>query len=113
MRVTVHQPTGDHHQTHAAQWSPPALFVDVFDGGPNTIVRYRLKDRDPVSMKQRIQNDPFMERLYHRNKGTDEAVSEPEPPSHLWRVPIQENLPPGTHTVTVTSTNEFGGVTTT
>ncbi len=113
MRVTVHQPTGEHRQLHAGQWSPPTLFVNVFDGGPKTTVKYRIGDRDPVTMERTIQTDPFMERLYQRVEGTDDAVSAPEPSSHLWTAPLPDDLAPGAHTVTVTSRNEFGRADTT
>jgi len=113
MRVTVHQSTGEHRQVHAEQWAPPTLFVNVFDGGPNTTVQYRIGDRDPVSMKRTIAKDPFMERLYRRLKGTDEAIAQPEPSSHLWKAPLPSSLGPGAHTVTVVSENEFGTTDTT
>lgn len=113
MRVTVHQSTGRHRQMHAGQWSPPTLFVNVFDGGPNTTVQYRIGDRDPVSMERTIEKDPFMERLYRRLKGTDEAIAQPEPSSHLWKSPLPSSLGPGAHTVTVVSENEFGTTDTT
>jgi hypothetical protein len=113
MRVTVHQPTGEHRQAHVGQWSPPMLFVNVFDGGPKTTVRYRIGNREPVSLDRSIENDPFIERLYQRLDGTAEAVSKPEPSSHLWTAPLPNDLSPGTHTVTVTSRNEFGRTDTT
>jgi hypothetical protein len=113
MRVTVHQPTGDELQAHVDQWSPPSLFVNVFDGGPKTTVQCRIGDRDPVSMERTIENDPFMERLYQRVEGTPEAMARPEPSSHLWKAPLPSDLQPGTHTVTVMSVNEFGQTDTT
>ena len=113
MRMTVHQPSGEHRQAHAGQWRPPTLFVNVFDGGPNTTVQYRIGDRDPVSMDRTIQKDPFMEQVYRRLEGTDAAIAQPEPSSHLWKAPLPSSLAPGAHTVTVVTKSEFGATDTT
>lgn len=113
MRITVHQPGGEHRQAHAHQWSPPALFVNVFDGGPNTTVQYRLDGKQPAPMERTVRVDPFVERLYQKYKGTQEATSRPEPSSHLWTAPLPSDIGPGAYTITATSKNEFGRTDTT
>jgi hypothetical protein len=108
MRITVHQPTAQHGQLHPNQWQPPELFVNVFDGGPRTAVRYQVDGREPIRMERRIAVDPFVERVHGQYAGTPDAVATPEPSSHLWAAPLPEDLPAGAHTVIVTATNEFG-----
>ncbi|MFB6249166.1 MAG: calcineurin-like phosphoesterase C-terminal domain-containing protein, partial [Salinibacter sp.] len=98
---------------HAGQWAPPKLFVNVFDGGPRTTVRYRVEGGRVRSMERTVRIDPFMKRLYRRREGTSAAVARPEPSSHLWSAPLPSDLAPGAHTVTVTSNNEFGRTDTT
>jgi hypothetical protein len=107
MRITAYQPAAQHEQLHAGQWAAPQLFVNVFDGGPRTTVRYQVGGREPVRMKRVIAADPFMERLHARLEGTPDAVAAPEPSSHLWTAPLPQDLPAGAHAVTVTATNEF------
>lgn len=106
MRVSVHQPSGEHRQAHTGQWRPPALFVNVFDGGPNTTVRYRTDGGEPVRMERTIRPDPFIEQALRRI--APEEASAPDPTSHLWTAPLPPDVGPGAHTVTVTSENEFG-----
>lgn len=108
MRITIDQPDGDHRQAHAGQWHPPTLFVNVFDGGPRTTVRYRIDGGESRSMKRKILPDPFVERLLRRLDDTPGMPDAPDPSSHLWLSPLPSDLPPGVHTLTVASENEFG-----
>jgi len=108
MRVSIFQPSGRHRQAHASQWSPPTLFVNVFDGGPRTTVRYRIDGGKPKLMERTIENDPFVDRLHRQYDDTAEVSVEPEPSSHLWKSPLPRDLGPGTYSITVMSKNEFG-----
>ena len=115
VRVTVHQPRGEQRQAHAGAWSPPSLFVNVFDGGPKTTVQYWIDDGEPRSMSRTIRPDPFVTHLLNHGylEDSPETKTTPDPSSHLWTAPLPSDVTPGVHTVTVKTENEFGRIDTT
>ena len=46
------------------------LLVNFFDGGPRTLVEYRIGPRDPVKMERVVRPDPFIEEEFARNEAT-------------------------------------------
>ncbi|MBV9221426.1 MAG: calcineurin-like phosphoesterase family protein, partial [Methylobacteriaceae bacterium] len=60
------------------------VVVNVFDGGPRTLVEYRIGDRAPVKMTATVRPDPFVEEEYARNEATKKPWVKAEPSSHIW-----------------------------
>ncbi len=115
MRIMLEQEGASRNQLspdqfEVAAWQAPQLVVNVFDGGEQHQVAYRLDDGDYQPMEHTLRTDPFMEDRYLRYLGTDEEVSTPNPSSHIWVADLPDNLEPGVHTVTVRSTDPYGQV---
>lgn len=93
----------------ADRWPTPSVTANVFDGGQRHTVEMSLDGRPFVPMThQAPANDPYISTLRDWLAGTPEAPARPEPSSHLWKAPIANNIAPGTHTVTVRSTDPYG-----
>ena len=89
------------------------LYVNVFNGSPESIVRYRMNDLGPwVELAKVREPDPTYVAAYER-----EPVS-PVPPyrrmpapiasPHLWKGALPANLPAGTHEIRVQATDGNG-----
>ena len=46
------------------------LIVNFFDGGPNTLVEYRIGKHEPIKMDQSGRLNPFVEEEFTRNEAT-------------------------------------------
>lgn len=66
--------------------------------------RFGLTDGDPTG-----NLDTYVRALRNGLEGSERPVR-PEPSSHVWTAPVPENLAPGTHTVTIRSTDPYGRV---
>lgn len=84
------------------------LLVNVFDGGPDTDVSFAVNGGEPIPMTRVNEPDPAAHELFARHKDVKKPWVEAEITSHLWRADLPTDLPPGTHTVAVTATDEFG-----
>ena len=99
----------------------PLVEVNVFDGGEKHTVEasfdggefapmdydppaFGLTDGDPTA-----NMDPYVQSLHQDLVGSPERPAGPQPSSHLWRAEVPA-LSPGTHTVTVRSTDPYGQV---
>lgn len=99
----------------------PQVEVNVFDGGERHQVEVRFDNRSFRAMDYNPPRfgltdgqpdgnlDPYILALREANPPWERPV-EPEPSSHLWRADIPRTLGPGTHTVTVRSTDPYGQV---
>ncbi|WP_168199787.1 calcineurin-like phosphoesterase family protein [Citricoccus sp. SGAir0253] len=95
------------------RWQAPTLTANVFDGGERHTVEVSIDGRAYEPMTHVApQNDPYMTHLFQQFTGTPEQPARPEASSHLWTAPLPTNLSPGTHTVTVRSTDPYGQVST-
>ena len=115
MRIMLEQEGASRNQLspdqfEVAAWQAPQLVVNVFDGGEQHQVAYRLDDGDYQPMEHTLRTDPFMEDRYLRYLGTDEEISTPNPSSHIWVADLPDNLETGVHTITVRSTDPYGQV---
>jgi hypothetical protein len=84
------------------------LIVNVFDGGPRTVVEYRIAGRAPVPMQRVRQPDPFVEEVFARNEATKKPWVKAEPSSHIWTARLPGDLEAGTHCVAVRAVDEYG-----
>jgi hypothetical protein len=93
--------------------------VNVFDGGERHKVEVRFDQGKFVEMDnnpprfgltdgQPNRNlDPYIVGLLEQHAGTDDEPASPEPSSHLWTAAVPKDLGPGTHTVTIRSTDPY------
>jgi hypothetical protein len=85
-----------------------ALLVNLFDGGPRSVVEFRIDD-GPYRLMQRVNRaDPYMIETFARNADTVKSWLQATPSSHLWSADVPDDLGPGTYTVSVRATDEFG-----
>lgn len=85
-----------------------SVVVNVFDGGERNKVQMSADNGRYKRMRQVLRVDPYMEALFIKYQGTEEAYDAPEPSSHIWELALPGTLMPGIHTVTVRSTDMFG-----
>jgi hypothetical protein len=84
------------------------VVVNFFDGGPRSKVEYRIDARPPVAMRLETRPDPFVEEVFARNQATKKPWVKAEPSSHIFVARLPAELEPGTHSVKVTATDEYG-----
>ncbi len=84
------------------------LIVNFFDGGPRTLVEYRVGKRAPVKMDRVFRPDPFVEEVFARNEETKKPWVKAEPSSHIWTARLPHDLEAGTHRIAVRVTDEYG-----
>ncbi|MEQ8859994.1 MAG: calcineurin-like phosphoesterase family protein [Pseudomonadales bacterium] len=86
------------------------LLVNLFDGGPKSAVEFRVNDGPYRPMVAVSRPDPYMLEVFARNEATKKSWLEATPSSHLFSADVPDDLQPGTYTVTVRATDEFGRV---
>jgi len=87
---------------------PTKVVVNVFDGGERNKVQMSVDNGRFVRMRQVLRNDPYMDALFIKYQGTEDAYAAPEPSSHVWELDLPGYLAPSVHRVTVRSTDMFG-----
>jgi hypothetical protein len=91
-----------------AQLFSTEILVNLFDGGPRSLVSATVDDRPPVVMERSLRADPFVQELFQRAAATLRPWVEPVPSTHLWAAPLPDDLAPGLHTITVRALDEYG-----
>jgi hypothetical protein len=84
------------------------ILVNVFDGGPNTLVTCRLDENEPVMMANVTREDPFLFARY-----VEDGIFQPEqesPSTHIWSSPMPKNIEPGVHTLFIRVKDEYGQI---
>jgi 3',5'-cyclic AMP phosphodiesterase CpdA len=84
------------------------LLVNFFDGGPRTLVEYRIATRPPVKMERVARPDPFVEEVYARNEATKKPWVKAERSSHIFTARLPGDLEAGTHRIAVRAVDEYG-----
>jgi hypothetical protein len=90
-------------QLYAAQ-----VVVNLFNGGPHSVVTLRVGERDPETMEQFRGADPTSVELIHRFRDQYKYWVEARPTGHLWKCRLPTDLDPGTHILTVEATDQYG-----
>lgn len=86
------------------------LLVNVFDGGPGTLVRYELAGRPGSGrdMQREDHVDPAFASLRADAGGAFKSWVAPISSSHIWLAPLPADLAPGAYPVHVEITDEYG-----
>jgi hypothetical protein len=84
------------------------LIVNFFDGGPRTLLEYRIGKRQAVKMDRVVRPDPFVEEVFARNEATKKPWVKAEPSSHIWMARLPDDLDVGTHCIAVRAIDEYG-----
>lgn len=81
--------------------------VNLFDGGERDLVEMSINGGKYVAMTNVLRTDPFLVRLRARFAGTEDALANPQPSSHIWEYDLPQ-LEPGLHVLSVRAVDEFG-----
>jgi hypothetical protein len=84
------------------------VIVNVFDGGPRTVVEYRIGERAPVRMERVRRPDPFVKGVFARHQDSKKSWVTAEPCTHLFASSLPADLEVGTHRITVCARDEYG-----
>jgi len=84
------------------------VVVNVFDGGPRTVVEYRIDGSGPMAMKRETRPDPFVQEVFAKNQATKKLWADVEPCSHLWTARLPADLEAGPHCIAVRVIDEYG-----
>jgi hypothetical protein len=90
------------------QLAAASLIVNVFDGGPKTVVNCQIGAGSPVAMKRKALPDPFVQEVFARNRETVKPWVKAEPSSHIWTARLPDTLEPGAHKIAVHVVDEYG-----
>lgn len=107
MRIMIQTAPGNHFvsEVQSSQLESSHVLINVFDGGPNTIVEFQVDDEKYVGTERTVRREPFAQNSYDKNEYPPmfETLS-----NHLWTARLPDNLTPGTHVLTVRATDEYG-----
>lgn len=94
----------------SAQIGDTRVVVNVFDGGPHTVVEACVSGCAPSNMKRAYRPDPVTRDLFQQAGKTKKPWVRAEPSSHIWEASLPADLSPGFHRLNVTATNEYGHI---
>lgn len=84
------------------------VLVNLFDGGPNSVVTFRIDDGPELPMSRVRRPDPYMIETFTRNEDTKKSWLRAAPSTHLFSADLPDDLGPGTYTLSVRAVDEFG-----
>lgn len=90
------------------QLSATTLLVNLFNGGPKSKIRYRINDREYQPLTRVLRKDPYMIEQFARHAESKKSWVDATPSTHIYQTRLPTDLTPGTYTVTVEATDEFG-----
>ena len=79
-----------------------SILVNLFDGGDNSVLTYRIDDGDSRTMVNERRLDPFAGRA-SQGEPARETKS-----THIWTAPLDPELPAGAHTIKIVAVDEYG-----
>jgi hypothetical protein len=86
------------------------ILVNLFDGGPNSVLDVTIGERAPLRLERVLAPDPFVAEVFARHRDTIRSWVDAITSAHLYRADLPDDLAPGIYTVTVRATDEFGQV---
>jgi hypothetical protein len=94
------------------QLGQTAVYANIFNGSERSKVRMRCGPGDQWrEMGQVAEPDPAFVRLHERDRKLSSpyrGLPGPMACPHLWRAPLPEDLPAGTHAIEIVATDMFG-----
>ena len=101
---------GELHDGRFSVESVPAaeVIVNLFDGGPNSRVTFRIDGGPEQPMRRVRRPDPYMVENFIRNADTKKSWLRAAPSSHLFSADLPDDLAAGTYTLSVQAVDEFG-----
>ena len=97
----------------AADTTETLVYVNVFNGGTRSTVEMRVGG-EWAAMTHTREVDPLLQQVYDRELAVNEKpapwrqISKPKASTHLWKLPLPEDLQPGSHLIEVRTTDMFG-----
>ena len=90
------------------QVAAAAVYVNLFDGGPNSTVEFSIGGGEVIEMRRVLLIDPWINEVLIRNPDTKKTWVQPQASSHLWTADLPDALRPGVYTLSVRAIDEFG-----
>lgn len=84
------------------------VLVNLFDGGPKSVVEFKIDDGPYLSMRRVERADPYMIEVFARNPDTKKSWVRATPSSHIFSADLPDDLKPGVYTLSVKAVDEFG-----
>ena len=87
-----------------------SIMVNLFDGGPKSVVTYRVNDGEYQPLTRTPRKDPYMLEQFVRHASDKKSFVQTTVSTHIFEADLSADLQPGVHTVTVRAEDEFGRV---
>ena len=87
-----------------------SILVNVFDGGPNTLVSYSVNGDEFRPMRRELREDPYIVEQYQRHADVKKSWVQAVKSTHMFSADLDDTIGRGTHTITVRAVDEFGRV---
>ncbi len=87
-----------------------AVVVNLFDGGPRSVLEYAVDGGEWQPMQRRTAPDPYLVEAFARHRDSIKSWVQPVPSTHLYVAELPDGLGAGTYTVNVRATDEFGSI---
>ena len=92
----------------ADQVPQASIVVNLFDGGPRSVVEYSVDGDAYLPLARVIRADPFMTEVYNRHPDSKKSWVDAGPATHIFEADLRDDLAPGTHVLSVRAIDEFG-----
>jgi len=84
------------------------IIVNIFNADTKTIVTCEVDNRKPLRMKQQRMQDPFVIHYISQREYFPGWINNAVENTHIWTLPIPQNLTVGTHTIKIHAVDSKG-----
>jgi hypothetical protein len=84
------------------------VVVNLFDGGPRSVLEMRVGEGRWQRLKRESMPDPYVRELFARHRDVVKPWVEAVPSSHIFVADLPKDLAPGVYTLSVRAKDEFG-----